>query len=113
MDAFSGDEFKMNIKFNSNEWGLDLPQKTEFRSKRNSVIVFENLVLPCNDIREVKITEDDLFSSTPSKSIRFDCSKRGIHEGIFQIGDDPAIGQYKIIYAVFKIPGGSSFSEKH
>ena len=81
-DFFSGDEFFMKIYFNDNEWQFDLPYSGILKSKRNSVIEFEELVLPCSDIEKISLVEDDLFSTTESSSIRFDCSKRGLGESV-------------------------------
>lgn len=52
-DFFSGDEFFMKIHFDDNEQQLDLPYSGFILSKRNSVIEFEDLVLPCNDVNKI------------------------------------------------------------
>lgn len=49
-DLFSGDEFFMKIYFKDNQQQFDLPYTGFLKSKRNSVIEFEDLVLPCNDV---------------------------------------------------------------
>jgi hypothetical protein len=43
----------MKIHFDDNEQQLDLPYSGFILSKRNSVIEFEDLVLPCNDVNKI------------------------------------------------------------
>ena len=112
-DFFSGDEFFMKIHFEDNEQQFDLPYIGFLLSKRNSVIEFEDLVLPCNDVKKISLIEDDLFSTEESSSIRFDCSRRGLGESVIKFGDDPNKGQYKVVYVIDKLPQGTKMYQKH
>lgn len=110
-DFFSGDEFSMKIHFEDNEQQLILPYSGLITSKRNSVIEFEELILPCNDVAKITLIEDDVFSTTESSSIRFDCNRIGLGESVIKIGDEqPDKGEYKVVYVIDKMPLGSWFS---
>lgn len=103
----------MKLYLKDIEQQFNIPYKGFLISKRNSVIEFENLVLPCNDISRISLIEDDVFSTTESSSIRFDCSRRGLGEAVIKIGDDPYKGQYKVVYVIDKMPKGTLMWQKH
>jgi hypothetical protein len=71
------------------------------KSKRNSLIRFFNLNLPCNGLR-LHLKEKDAIEawSDTSNTVKFDCSTIGVNENLFWIGDDPSRGKYRMISTV-------------
>jgi hypothetical protein len=50
-------------------------------SKRNSIIAFENLILPCGSVSGLSLIEKDDFDSDDySNTINLDCDMIGVQE---------------------------------
>ena len=84
---FGGDEFNLQAKFDDIEFTFNIPFKENYsyiQSKRNSVIAFYDIVLPCNNLR-ITMKEKDKISQfdTDSNTIKFDCDKLGVRHDEF------------------------------
>lgn len=86
IDIGSGDEFLLQAKYDGIELFFNIPYDTVnsyIKSVRNSVIKFEDLVLPCQGLslhlKEKDVIRADDFSNT----IRFNCEEVGLQEREF------------------------------
>ena len=71
------------------------------KSKRNSVIRFYYLMLPCNGLKLRLVEKDQIDAlATDSNIVSFDCDNIGVAENLFWIGNDPSRGKYRMITTV-------------
>lgn len=103
--ATSGDEFNLVIKYEGVDLFYNVPydniEDRYIQSKRNSIIRFYDLMIPCNGLR-LHLKEKDANKEWDdySNTISFDCSTYGVTENLFWIGDNPAKGKYRLITTV-------------
>lgn len=71
------------------------------KSKRNSLIRFFDLNIPCNGLK-LHLKEKDAIEvwSDTSNTVTFDCETLGVSENLFWIGDDASRGKYRLISTV-------------
>jgi hypothetical protein len=71
------------------------------KSKRNSVIRFFDLNIPCQGLKLHLKEKDALESwSDTSNTVTFDCDTLGVSENLFWIGDDASKGKYRLISTI-------------
>lgn len=99
----NGDEFNLIISYDDLELQYNIPNESSYKnfiqSKRNSVIHFKNLVLPCQGLK-LQLLEKDLNLKNlddASNIGTFDCQSLGIIEGAFHVGDDASRGRYRLV----------------
>jgi hypothetical protein len=101
----SGDEFVLVVKYENVDLYYTVPydaiEDQYIKSKRNSLIRFFNLVVPCNGLR-IHLKEKDKIEawSDTSNTVKFDCDTIGVTENLFWIGNDPSRGKYRMISTV-------------
>jgi hypothetical protein len=101
----SGDEFNLIVSYEHMDLSYNVPYDRSvnrwIKSKRNSVIRFFFLTLPCDGLK-LSLKEKDQFESlaTSSNTVTFDCDRVGIAENLFWIGNDPSRGKYRMITTV-------------
>jgi hypothetical protein len=115
IDLGSGDEFLLQAKFNDIELYFNIPYDTTnsyIKSVRNSVIKFDNLILPCQGL-SLHLKEKDIIRADDfSNSIQFDCSEIGPKESEFQIGDALDKGLYRMLSVVSSVDD-TSFDQSY
>lgn len=101
-DFISGDEFNIVVSYDQLDLSYNVPYDRQsnrwIKSKRNSVIRFFYLSLPCNGLK-LRLKEKDQLDSlaTDSNTVSFDCDRIGVAENLFWIGNDPSRGKYRMI----------------
>lgn len=98
----NGDEFNLIITYNDSSLTYAVPEEgigSVIRSKRNSIVRFTNLILPCEGLT-LQLKEKDFFRnyrSELSNEGTFNCSELGVQEGAFHVGDDISRGRYRLV----------------
>jgi len=79
----------------------DATENKWIKSKRNSIIRFYYLMLPCNGLT-LHLKEKDYYESqsVSSNLVSFDCERIGVAENLFWIGNNPAKGKYRMITTI-------------
>jgi len=112
-NVLGGDEFNLEAKLDDEiDFTFNIPFEESYsfiQSKRNSVIAFYDIILPCKNLT-INMKEKGR-SGSESNTIKFDCDKLGVRHDIFQIGDDPARGKYRLISTISTDYTEPSFTE--
>lgn len=92
-ERLGGDNFNLEAKFDDIEFTFNIPFEENYsfiQSKRNSVIAFYDIVLPCKNLR-ILMKEKGKVKGWDNQSniIKVDCDKLGVRHDNFQIGGDP------------------------
>ena len=91
LDIFSGDEYMLVAKFDDIDITFDVPFNqigSYIKSKRNSLTMFKNLIMPCQGL-SLHLREKDAVARFDdlSNTVKFECNDIGIQDHIFKIGD--------------------------
>ena len=96
-----GDELVLHAGFKGIDITFDIPDIKDdenfIKSKRNGVIVFPDLKLPCVNLWLQLKERDDYSDDDYSNRFYFDCKKVGVQEAMFQIGSNSNQGKYRMI----------------
>lgn len=116
-EEFGGDEFNLMAKFDNVEFTFNIPFEENYsyiQSKRNSVIAFYDIVLPCQNLRiHMKEKSYPENWANESNTINFDCDKLGVTHNDFQIGSDASKGKYRLISTISTEYTEASFKEDY
>lgn len=113
IESFKGDDLNLQIVLGNGRqvWipkaysEMEMIANNNFdsfiQSRRNSVAVFKNLKVPCEDRIQVKLKEFDVgFEDDYSEVISIDCSDLGARELNLKIGNNPTKGNYRLLLSV-------------
>jgi len=86
---FSGDELNLVASYDGHQVNYNIPYVSRYsymEAERNSIIVFENLVLPCEGLKLHLFEKDTTHGSSDiSNTLRFNCSNIGFQSGVLRI----------------------------